>query len=77
MTEDNNPYAVERTVFQYGRPNVAAELPDDLILTLIRLPSTDYFQLIVNQDDAGAYHRSDDFVTKAAQFLAKGESANG
>lgn len=77
MTEPNNPYAVERTTFHYGRANTPAELPEDLIITLVRLSGTDYFQMFLGDQDAGVYHRNDDLVTKAAEFLARGESANG
>lgn len=70
MSEPNNPYAVERTTFQYGRSSQPAELPDDLTIVLVRLSGTEYFEMFVNGEQAGAYNRNDDFVAKAAEFAA-------
>lgn len=66
---DPNPYAVERTTFHYGRSNQPSPLPDDLVITLVRLAGTDYFELFANGEQVGAFHRNEDFVTRAAEFL--------
>lgn len=75
MSDYNNPYAVERTTFQYGNGQGAnTPLPNGLILTLIKLDDTDYFELLVGDEQLGAIHRSDNPVTIAAKHLAKKEN---
>lgn len=64
-----NPYAVERTSFRYGQTSTQQELPEELVITLVRLAGTEYFEMFVNGDQVGAVHRNADFVAEAVKFV--------